>query len=645
MSIKKLFDSANKNTNFSDYANEKEKYEFVESSENAKQINIKNNTFVPQVDYSDPANFIKYSSAYYFYQGALTRISEYYPYDGSDAEKNDFYNGLLEAEKYIFNSLYPTSTGYALLSADGWGTLNGTKTSDGYGLPNSLEYITFKGGPLTSSGDSLVASGPNPDDDKIHFSNVYDENIYQTAGLPNNYGKGTRLSNLRSNFDDGVTIEFWLKKDAFDTDLTDREVVVDIWNNYLSSSEDYGRITVELDATAAGSPFLITAHSGNISGTVATSSIGSGITAASLQSWGHYAVTFYNTGSSFIAKLYHNGVLNDTNTYSGNINELNSKGMMGRIGALLTATSGTTDTTLTSSYVGAGKLSGSIDDFRFWKVARNSQQINRNYFTTVHGGVNTDISNTTLGLYFKFNEGIVGSSSIDSIVLDYGGRLSNGVWTGYDTFSRNTGSAIVSASAALFEPEDPIIRKSHTEYLNLSSSLMASGTFYDLNNNASFINYAPNWVIDEHDNDGNTNLKIVSHIIGSYFDKLYMLAREVPKIRQADYVTSSTDPVPFARHLPQSLGMYMPQTFIDSTIVEKLLDRNDTELFEANLEDTKNLIYINLYNNLTNIFKSKGTEKAIRNVLRCFNLDDSLLEFKQYADNTTYEIENNFPIP
>ena len=83
-----------------------------------------------------------------------------------------------------------------------------------------------------------MALGPNPSDDKVHFSNVYDENIYQTAGLPNNYGKGTRLSNLRSNFDDGVTIEFWLKKDAFDTNLTDREVVVDIWNNYLSSSED-----------------------------------------------------------------------------------------------------------------------------------------------------------------------------------------------------------------------------------------------------------------------------------------------------------------------------------------------------------------------------------------------------------------------
>ena len=200
MSIKKLFDSANKNTNFSDYASDKDKYEFVESSRNAEQIITKNDTFIPQIDYSDPKNFVKFGSAYYFYKGALTRISEYYPYDGSDAEKNKFYNGLLEGEKYIFNSLYPSSTGYALLSADGWGALDGSKTWDGYGLPVSLEYITFKGGPLTSSGASLVAQGPNPDDDKIHFSNIYDENIYQTAGLPDNYGKGTRLSNLRSDF-------------------------------------------------------------------------------------------------------------------------------------------------------------------------------------------------------------------------------------------------------------------------------------------------------------------------------------------------------------------------------------------------------------------------------------------------------------
>jgi P2-related tail formation protein len=634
MSIKKLFDSANKNRNYSEYSDEKDLFDFVESAENAAQITIKNNTIIPQVDYSKPENFVRFGSAYYFYKGALSKISEFYPYDGSEAEKNSFYNSLLEGEKYIFNNHYPSFTGYGILSADGWGSLNGSKTSDGYGLPASLEYITFKGGPLTSSGTSMVARGPNPESDRTHYSNIYDENIYETEGLPDSYGSGTRLSNLRSDFDDGVTVEFWLKKAAFNNTLTEKEVVLDVWNNYAATTPHYGRITIELTGASDVSPFIITAQSGTRPSSVFTSSIGQDITTASLTSWSHYALTFYNTGSNFIAKLYKDGNLNDTNTYSGNISELNSKGMMGRIGGLLTSPSGS------SAAAGAAKLSASLDDFRFWKVARNSQQINRNWFATVDGGANTDISNTTLGIYYKFNEGVTTTASIDSVVLDYAGRLSNGVWTGYDSYSRNTGSAIVSASAAIRESLDPVVRTRNPEYLTLSSSLMGSGSWYDLNNNSSFMNYSPSWVVEEHDESGNQNLNIMSHIIGTYFDKLYFLIKEVPKIRQANYYTSSVNPVPFARHLPQSLGLYVPDTFIDSTIVEKLLNRNETKLFEGDLFDTKNEIYLNLYNNLTNIFKSKGTERAIRNVLRCFNLDDELVQLRHYATSTTYELKN-----
>ena len=67
-----------------------------------------------------------------------------------------------------------------------------------------------------------------------------------------------------------------------------------------------------------------------------------------------------------------------------------------------------------------------FDEFRYWKTERNAEEIGRNWFTQVRGGVNSDISNTTLGMYYKFNEGITNSSSIDSVVLDYGGRVSNG---------------------------------------------------------------------------------------------------------------------------------------------------------------------------------------------------------------------------
>ena len=649
MSIKKLFDSADKNTNFSDYANEKERYEFVESIDNAEQITIKNKTFTPIIDYSNPVNFIKYGSAYYFYQGALTKISDYYPYDGSAAEKNTFYNSLLEGEKYIFDSLYPTTTGYALFSADGWGSLDssaGTVTN-GFGYPANEEYITVKGGPLTSSGDSLAAMGPDPYNSKIHHANIYDENIYQTANLPDDYGKGTRLSNLRSDFDDGVTVEFWLKKIAFDTDLTQKEVIFDLWNNNAIGSSDnsYGRVTLTMDGGVGSSttPFKVTVQSGSTN--IYQQAVGASPTLTTIQSWNHYAFVLQNSGSDFHVKLYVNGDLDDDQKVSSKtFTEISQKGIMGRIGALLTASQPNPSSIIypqAGNIAGGGKLSASVDEFRFWKVARNSQQINRNWFDNVDGGVNTDISNTTLGIYYKFNEGIVGSSSIDSVVLDYAGRISNGVWTGYDSYSRNTGSAIVSASAAIFEKEDPIIKTQHPSYTSLSSSLITSGSFYDLNNNSSFISYAPSWVIEDHENNGNENLKIVSHIIGTYFDKLYYLIKEVPKLRHSNHLSSSTKPIPFARHLPQSLGLYTPDTFINSTIVEKLLNRNETDRFEGSIEDTKNEIYVNLYNNLTNIYKSKGTSKAIKNVFRCFNLDDSLVKFKQYSTNQTYELDNN----
>ena len=636
MSIKKLFDSTNKDLNYQDYKTEKEAFESVESKENAAQLFKKKDTFVPSIDYSDPINFAFFGSAELYYSGSFEKISGYYPYDGSDAESNEFYNSLFEIDKYIFDKLYPRSTGYATLCSDGWTSRSGNK-EDGYGLPATLEYITFKGGPNTgSAGSTLINQSPNQYSDAFNYGNIYDTNIYETAGLPDDYGKGTRLSNLRSNFDDGVTVEFWLKSGSLDATLTEKQVIFDMWNNEVTGSgvgvvnNDYGRITILLDKDYTDKVSFVV-QSGSVS---KTRNIGVAARPAN-DVWQHYALAFYNTGSTFKAKLYVNGDLNDTWTNSVVVPELNSKNMMGRLGALLTSPSGST------AVAGAGKLSGSIDEFRFWKVARNAKQIGENWFGQVGGGANSDISNTTLGLYYKFNEGITTNTSIDSIVLDYGGRVSNGVWTGYNTTSRNTGSAILSASAAIKEHEDPIIRTANPAYSSLRTSLLSSGSFHDINNTSMFMNYAPEWVLAEHEDTGNDNLKIISHIVGAYFDKLYVLTQQVPGLRHHAYTTASADPVPFAQHLPQSLGLYSPDIFVEASILEALDSRDEDSFFEGDLQHTRDQIYQNLYNNLAHIFKAKGTEKAMRNVLRCFNLDDTLIRFRTYAKNTTYEIKNN----
>jgi hypothetical protein len=182
----------------------------------------------------------------------------------------------------------------------------------------------------------------NPLDSKRQTANVYDKNIYQTAGLPDSYGTGSRESNLRTNFDSGVTVEFWLK--AKDLATNANSIVFDMWNNNASGSHDMGRMTIEVLSASATSPFLFTVQSGSMSsgtpgsGTLFRQAIGQTITSTTLDTWNHYAFVFQNSGSDFKTSFYLNGYHNHTviNTDLA-IGELPSKDMKARIGALIAA--------------------------------------------------------------------------------------------------------------------------------------------------------------------------------------------------------------------------------------------------------------------------------------------------------------------
>ena len=677
MSIKKLFDSTEKSRNYLTEKNSKDAFEEVESSRNLEQLRIKQEHFQPQIDYNNPEQFARFGSAILYYKSAFTRILDYYPYDGSDAEINKFTNENLDIENYILDNLYPRTNGYARL---GYSSSTPTNILDDYGVYTTLdkEYIKFYGGPGTGSVSSTALKdlSINKYNDQINNANIYDTDLYKNDGLPSDYGKGTRQSNLRSNFDDGVTIEFWLDQDSnvpadpYGT-WGQKKVVFDMWNGAPSASADYGRITLGISASnttdSSNRFFILTCQSGsgargNRTGMFETA-ISNDFTTTEFQQWKHYAVTIQNSGSTLVAKFFVTGGIQKETTGSTsaidgvdafpapNLGEINPKpsdevdgstwqaGLRAHIGSLVYAPSGSETTP--SGMIGAGRLSGSLDEFRFWKVARTPREIGTNYFTQIRGGVNTDISNTTLGVYYKFNEGITGNTSVDKSVLDYAGRVTNGVWTGYTAGARNVGSAIISASAASKEYKDPIIRPNHPDIISLKSSLVAKGEYHDLNNNSSMLSLLPGWIVDDEEVGQDSDLQNMCHIIGAYFDKLYLQISQISRLKNLTYTSASHKPFPFAEHLPQSLGLYSPELFVDASVIEKFTNRTDTTLFEGDLHDPKNLIYSNLYNNLTAIYKSKGTEKAIKNIFRCFNIDEKLLRLTINSNREEYTLRNN----
>ena len=227
-------------------------------------------------------------------------------------------------------------------------------------------------------------------------------------------------------------------KNSFDITKTNKEVVLDLWNGNASSSSDYGRFTLALSGTTSGEDtFVVTLQSGTVG--FYEQAIGTAtVTTSSLANWHHYALSFVSQSSGVASRLYVDGTLNESKSLgSSGINEIGGK-INGYIGALQTSPSGSSATQF------SGKLSASLDDFRFWKKRRTSQQIYNNWYSHVPGGTNTEDNNVNLGVYYKFNEGILNSAK-DSVVLDYSGRLSNGSWTGYTIGARLTSSAFVES--------------------------------------------------------------------------------------------------------------------------------------------------------------------------------------------------------
>ncbi len=372
MSIRKLFDSNKPQTVLVSTNLEEEVVKNapeLESADNVREQIKRINRYIPAVDFSDPANFVTYGSAQSYYEDAVSRIYREFPYDGSEEEITRFHNESNYLDLYIFDNRYPRTTGYAIFSSDGWGTA-GTAVS-GWGSSSAPEYISFVGGPHTASGGMPAGT--------LHYtftgSNYYDTDIYGTDGTLALGRVGSRESNLNYDLSKGVSVEFWLNKDTWLTASTEKEVIFDLWNGSISSSAGYGRFLLyATGATDGADPLYL--HLGSGSSTADISLLSSAYTTASIAdgAWHHYAVTVQSGSTGLTTKAYVDGTLNKTTTSAIDFGAVTGS-LKAFIGALQTAPSGAAFASTTMT--GYGKLSGSIDEFRYWKSKRDEKDSRR----------------------------------------------------------------------------------------------------------------------------------------------------------------------------------------------------------------------------------------------------------------------------
>ena len=613
----------------------------VESADYLKENVKQKQRFIPHVDFSSASNFAIYGSAEKYYEDSYNYILNEYPYDGSFKEKVNWSLSGTYLDRYIFESEYPRTTGYVNMGQS-YG-FDSQKTL-GYDASTKDEWIYFKGNNTNSAQNTNI--NPNL---SVQFDNL---NVYNTAS--------SGLYNVELEGSGGTSVEFWLRKPSFNSsNESRRQVVVDIWNSGTFGTAGYGRFRVEISGTdsnvvnpnfhielLSGSAGFSSGVASGLSPTIVLS--GSTLTG----SWNHFALTFANTGSQMVGRLYTNGLLSYTHVAGTSMGTVTGS-MLGQIGSLVSTVSGSG-----ALKRGYAKLSASLDEFRFWKSRKTDKEISQYWFSQVGGGTNTDITLATsastkysyenpvdLGVYYKFNEGIINTSSInsqDALVLDYAGRVTNGRWEGYSLTSRNTGSAIMSASAASYEFEDPILYSSHPLVSASLDDKRNLGKLYDVENNSSMFGSLPRWITDDDENNSNSALKNLTQIMSSYFDTLYLQTQAVSSLKDKTYISGTNKPFPFSNRFIDSSGFLTTEIFTKASDLEYLDARNDKKLFTEKVDELKNLIYQNVYNNLIHVYKTKGTMKSFRNLIRCFGVDSELINVRLYGDQVTHKLLDNY---
>ena len=172
--------------------------------------------------------------------------------------------------------------------------------------------------------------------------------------------------------------------------------------------------------------------------------------------------------------------------------------------------------------------------------------------------------------------------------------------------------------------------------VSLEAEMLLSGSDYDAGRGQAFYRSLPNWLVEEDQEEGDENLRKISHILSSYMDTLRVQIDSLSKLQDKQYISASYKAAPFASELLKNKGFTTSEMFLSSEVFESFssIDYGSGQ-FDLNIDEIKNLIYTNIYNNLEKIYKTKGTEGSIRNLIRCYGIDDELIKLNLYTDGGT----------
>lgn len=247
----------------------------VESKEYIAVKKQEREEFVPPIDFTTASNYIRFGSAKEYYANSIQRIYNMYPYDGSEKEKLEFRNESTELDKWIFDYKYPKASGHAAFDANSYIVVN-----------RGYKEATI---PASSKLSKL-----------FDLKSVKHDEVKR------------RKETVCLDFDDGVTLEWWMKRDT----KAEKESLF----YFSSSNSSYLQISVrtaDVDSFDPGNTVngiqlqMLEAGGGGSYGILAKNVIShDDLDQAALidNTWHQHAVSFSRESGTLYADYYYDGL-------------------------------------------------------------------------------------------------------------------------------------------------------------------------------------------------------------------------------------------------------------------------------------------------------------------------------------------------
>jgi hypothetical protein len=177
-----------------------------------------------------------------------------------------------------------------------------------------------------------------------------------------------------------------------------------------------------------------------------------------------------------------------------------------------------------------------------------------------------------------------------------------------------------------------------TNITGWEDSLLVSAIQYDKSNPNYVVNNIPEFIYSDYNNK---DFILFLDMMGTHFDNIWMYINVLSNRKLIGEKKNSGILDEYLLSVLKSFGWDGKRAFDSEFLWQYIFDNQNGGLYETSLEDSNNQIWRRILNNLPYLLKHKGTGRAMKAIMACYGVPQSMLSIVEFGGPVDVDNHSN----